>query len=647
MAYRLERTRFGLPYLLLIGVLGVGFLSLVWVSFLSSQFTPGKFLYQLNGINALGASVFLLLMMLCVFLRYRPEHENTIAAEDGLCLAVVLVFPTEISVSILGVAAMLNTMSQLVEQRQRGLEIGAWYTIILEVLYQGGSLAFIGLTGSTVEKFFYRQEWHPTGSFSLSEVLIIPAIYLSILLIRLGIAFLYLWSRGMALPTFVREVRGVDSLSDFLTELSTVLLCLSLAVVYQRMEILVFFALSGVLLAIVALVGKQIRSSDELQRTIAELKILNGVGRALSAAAQTRQELLKTLYQEGKELFGADSLAVYMLPGDEVIGEDKTLRLETTGLQRWTRPERRGKKPEFGTSGRWNLRSSSSHPSFNPDELDQPEENAIGLAEWCLRNRRPLRVDNIQRESRSYGYHWLTEQLPYRSWLGVPLEADRNPLGVISIASTEASAFTEQDEEMLRTLGQQVVSALENARLFELATIDGLTRLLNSRYLRQKLAEEFERTTKNRGQLSVVMVDIDHFKKINDTHGHEVGNEVLQHLAILLRGNLRDSDVAGRYGGEEFMLILPNTPAAAAHFVAERLRRTIEETPAETDSGLIQITASLGVANVPSSAVHEPDALIEMADRALYESKRAGRNRVTLANPLPEVERLGTLGTEE
>ncbi len=647
MPLRLERTRFGLPYLLLIGAFAVDFWALVWVSFFSSQLSASQFLYQFYGVNAIGASVFLLLMMLCVFLRYRPEHENTIATEDGLCLAVVLVFPTEISVSILGIAAILNTISQLFEQRRRGLEIGAWYTVILEVLYQGGSLAFIGLTGSTVEKIIYSTDWHLTKTFSTREVFVIPIIYLSILVIRLGITFLYLWSRGIPLPTFIREVRGVDSLSDFLTELATVLLCVTLAVVYQRLEILVFLSLSGVLLTVVALVGKQIRAADELQRTIAELKILNGVGRALSASAQTRQELLKTLYQEGKELFGADSLAVYMLPGAEGGGEDRPLRLETTGLQRWTRPERRGRKTEFGTSGRWNLRSSSSHPSYNPEELDQPEENAIGLAEWCLRNRRSLRVDNVRREARAYGYRWLTEQLPYRSWLGVPLEADRTPLGVISIASTEISAFTEQDEEMLRTLGQQVVSALENARLFELATIDGLTRLLNSRYLRQKLAEEFERTSKIRGQLSVVMVDIDHFKKINDTHGHEVGNEVLQHLAILLRGNLRDSDIAGRYGGEEFMLILPNTSADAAHFVSERLRRTIEETPADTDGGLIHITASLGVANFPTFPAGEPDALVEQADRALYESKRGGRNRVTLFQPLPEVERLGTLGTEE
>lgn len=646
MAFRLERTRFGLPYLLVIGAFAIDFWMLVWVTFYSSQFTVSKFLYQLNGINAIGASVFLLLMMLCVFLRYRPEHENTIAAEDGLCLAVVMVFPTEISVSILGIAATLNTISQLAEQRRRGLEIGAWYTVFLEVMYQGGSLAFIGLTGSTVEKIIYSADWHLTRTFSTREVFVIPIIYLSILAIRLGITFLYLWSRGIPLPTFIREVRGVDSLSDFLTELATVLLCVTLAVVYQRLEILVFLSLSGVLLTVVALVGKQIRSADELQRTIAELKILNGVGRALSAASQTRQELLKTLYQEGKELFGADSLAVYMVP-TEGPGEDKTLRLESTGLQRWTRQERRGRKAEFGTSGRWGLKSGSSHSSFNPEEHDQPEENAIGLAEWCLRNRRSLRVDNIQRELGSYGYRWLTEQLPYRSWLGVPLEAERNPLGVISIASTETAAFTEQDEEMLRTLGQQVVSALENARLFELATIDGLTRLLNSRYLRQKLAEEFERTAKNRGQLSVVMVDIDHFKKINDTHGHEVGNEVLQHLAILLRGNLRDSDIAGRYGGEEFMLILPNTSADAGHFVSERLRKTIEETPADTEAGMIYITASLGVANFPTSPAHESDELVEQADRALYESKRGGRNRVTLAHPVAEIERLGTLGAEE
>lgn len=629
MAFRLERTRFGLPYLLLIGMFGLGFWSLVGLSFLSSRFTLGQFLYQLNGVNALGAAVFLLLIMLCVFLRYRAENDNAIAAEDGLCLAAVLVFPTEVSVSILGIAAMLNTFSQIANHRRRGQEVGAWYTVVTEIIYQGGVLAFIGLTGSTVENFFYLNEWHSTGTLGPRDSGVILIVYLSILLIRVGITFVYFWSRGIALPTFIREVRGVDSLSDFLTEIATVLLCVTIAVVFRQLMIPVFLALSGVLIAIVALVGKQIRSADRLQRTIAELKVLNGVGRALTAAAQTRQELLKTLYQEGKELFGADSLAVYMFPDDPTQSGEPGLQLETTGLQRWTRPERRGRKSELGASGRWQLKSGN-HPPFSPDDQLQPEENAIGLAEWCLRNRRSLRIDNVQREAGAYGYRWLTEQLPYRSWLGVPLEVDRRPLGIISIASAETAAFSEQDEEMLRTLGQQVVSALENARLFELATIDGLTRLLNSRYLRQKLAEEFERAVSSRGQLAVVMVDIDHFKKINDTHGHEVGNEVLQHLAMLLRGNLRDSDVAGRYGGEEFMLLLPNTPAQAAFDVSERLRHTIETTVVETDAGPISITASLGVSHYPSMPSGEADTLVEHADRALYESKRGGRNRVTL-----------------
>lgn len=132
--------------------------------------------------------------------------------------------------------------------------------------------------------------------------------------------------------------------------------------------------------------------------------------------------------------------------------------------------------------------------------------------------------------------------------------------------------------------------------------------------------------------MGVLMFDIDFFKKVNDTYGHEVGNEVLQYLSKLVRSKLRDTDIAGRYGGEEFIVILPQTPVKGALDVAERLRRHIAARPVPTTAGELPITASFGVAYLPMPGVTTPDKLVEVADQALYASKRNGRNRVTLAS---------------
>jgi diguanylate cyclase (GGDEF) domain len=376
--------------------------------------------------------------------------------------------------------------------------------------------------------------------------------------------------------------------------------------------------------ALVALLSKQAEAAARQQRTIAEMKILVGVGRALSNPAQTRRELLKALYQEGRDLFRADSLAVYLFPEDGHQPQILEWQAVTTARPK---SERRGTMLDFQQSGNWTANSSTGEQVALVPEMD-----ALGLAEWCVQHKQALRLQDIEREAALYNYRWLTERLPYRSWMGVPLEAEKKVLGVISVASQQPQAFSEQDEEMLRALGQQLVGALEKARLYELATIDGLTGLLNARAVRARLAEVFAKTLADNGQMGVLMFDIDFFKKVNDTYGHEVGNEVLQYLSKLVRSKLRDTDIAGRYGGEEFIVILPQTPAKGALDVAERLRRHIAARPVPTAAGELPITASFGVGYLPMPGVTTPDKLVEVSDQALYASKRNGRNRVTLAS---------------
>lgn len=160
-----------------------------------------------------------------------------------------------------------------------------------------------------------------------------------------------------------------------------------------------------------------------------------------------------------------------------------------------------------------------------------------------------------------------------------------------------------------------------------LSTTDGLTGLYNRRFLDEAITTEFHRTLRTRSPLSVIMIDIDHFKKFNDIHGHDLGDRVLKAVAIAMRNALRKYDLPCRYGGEEFMAILPNTTAEGGFAVAERIRGNIEAM--EIDGH--KVTASLGIATFPKLNAETPSELIERADQALYQAKEAGRNRSTIA----------------
>lgn len=188
----------------------------------------------------------------------------------------------------------------------------------------------------------------------------------------------------------------------------------------------------------------------------------------------------------------------------------------------------------------------------------------------------------------------------------------------------EQGARLEASEKTLREQAAQLEKA--NVTLEALARLDGLTGLLNRRTFNERLEEEFRRAARYALPLSVIMIDVDHFKSFNDQFGHPAGDAVLKATAATLLVESRNTDFVARYGGEEFVVLLPNTELQEAALVAERIRRAIEETP----SPKRRVTASLGVAAL-SQGFDGGSALVAAADQALYASKAGGRNRVTLA----------------
>ncbi|MEJ1298538.1 MAG: GGDEF domain-containing protein [Candidatus Sedimenticola sp. (ex Thyasira tokunagai)] len=184
------------------------------------------------------------------------------------------------------------------------------------------------------------------------------------------------------------------------------------------------------------------------------------------------------------------------------------------------------------------------------------------------------------------------------------------------------------DESECRHIDELMALRLRTNELEELVHTDTLTGLFNYRYFLLALEQELERTRRSGHPTSLVMLDLDHFKGVNDTWGHEVGNQVLRQTADIIGQLLRRVDLPCRYGGEEFVLILPATPLPRAITVAERLRRAIADTPIELGSERFSVTVSMGVSVYGRNSKMTSDDFIQEADALLYQAKEGGRNRV-------------------
>lgn len=200
-------------------------------------------------------------------------------------------------------------------------------------------------------------------------------------------------------------------------------------------------------------------------------------------------------------------------------------------------------------------------------------------------------------------------------------------VGVIVIAHPSGFTLAEDRLRVLEILRGLIMSAVENARLFHLATVDSLTGLYIRHYFEIRLQEEFARVRRHGGVVSLLMMDIDRLKQINDTYGHQQGDRVLQEFAHLLRISTRhDIDLPCRYSGEKFAILLPNTDLEGAYILGERIRQTCEQHPfATVHGGLLNITISGGIATMNQSVAKEE--LIRRADLMLYAAKQAGRNQ--------------------
>lgn len=269
-------------------------------------------------------------------------------------------------------------------------------------------------------------------------------------------------------------------------------------------------------------------------------------------------------------------------------------------------------------------------------DREKPVEIGDGLHGWVAKYGNALFASETKIEGYTVPKHLehLTKNL---SLMIVPLKSKNKVLGTIHLQRKllEKTPYTEDDLRILQTVGDYAAIAIENAKNYSkvenLTIRDDLTSLSNSRHLHHILDNEINRSQRYHKPFSMIFLDLDHFKKVNDTYGHVHGSALLCEAAEVIRKAIRVVDHAARYGGDEFVVVLPETNKQEAFVIAERIRVSIEINEFLKRDGLaIHFTSSLGVATFPIDADTKDD-LIKMADHAMYDSKKTSRNRVTLA----------------
>ncbi|MCA9679523.1 MAG: sensor domain-containing diguanylate cyclase [Kofleriaceae bacterium] len=254
-----------------------------------------------------------------------------------------------------------------------------------------------------------------------------------------------------------------------------------------------------------------------------------------------------------------------------------------------------------------------------------------GVAGWVLQRGEPALIPDVAHDPRFVVLE--KAKTPIVSLACVPIEARTERVGVVTVTSGKVGSFASHDVELLRFIARTIALDVENIRLHRVAVTDVLTGAYNREFLQQRLPAEIERAVAGDAPLSVAMIDVDHFKTVNDRFGHDGGDEVLAEVASRLRAAIRGDDLLIRYGGEEFLVVLPRADAGKAWEIAERIRARLAARRIEVDGTPLTIAVSIGVAQLrhDGAAVEAAPELIRRADTALYAAKAQGRDRVEVA----------------
>jgi len=258
-----------------------------------------------------------------------------------------------------------------------------------------------------------------------------------------------------------------------------------------------------------------------------------------------------------------------------------------------------------------------------------------GVAGWVARTGKSLIVEDVSKDPRFYDGVDKKTKFTTKSILCVPMKSRDEIIGVVEVINKiGGEPFTRDDLEIFENLVQHITIALRNAQIYrkmeETSITDDLTKLYNTRYCNYVLDELIKQRLSTRAKISLIFFDVDFFKLVDDNYGHLVGSETLKLIGERARAVIRERDIAVRYGGDEYIIVLPDTDKPTAAIIAERIRKTIEEKPFPAQDGkYFNVTVTLGVATFPEDALSR-DELIGRADKAMYHGKMTGRNKVVV-----------------
>lgn len=339
---------------------------------------------------------------------------------------------------------------------------------------------------------------------------------------------------------------------------------------------------------------KREKEKEDLDKTLQNLSLLYSIGKAMNYISDLKK-LLQFILGQAIEITSAEkgSLMLYDM-------ETNQLNIRVLAGSEAKAYQEKVNNNEIKCR------------SFKPGE---------GIAGRVFLTAKPIVVNNIRKDN-----VFVDSEASYvRSIACIPMIVYNDVIGVINVTNKRyGMQFTDDDVEMLKAVADQAAVAINKAQLWDMAVTDSLTGLYVRRYFMVKLHEEVHRAERYNNILSIVMADLDRFKNINDTYGHDVGDRVLKEIGRFLQQNVRDLDMVARYGGEEFVIMIPEAAKDAAYSMSERLRKKFSRLKFEN---LPQITMSLGIATFPFDG-KQPEDLLKKADAAMYAAKKAGRNQV-------------------
>lgn len=534
------------------------------------------------GIDLLPFSLFLAVVVAARLMAFELLPGTVVSADAAFFVAAAFCLGPLAAGTLVALALTVDSLLRLrrVGRSQRGAPRGRLRSVVY-VAYFGG------MTGALL----FAAGWvfgAGAGDPTTSHVTLFGRVFglgATLLVAHYAIQGARQVLAGRPLRVFLRRM----ALPGMLAEVSLLPLAVVVLLVYHPSELLGFALLAATYLLINLVFNRLGRARDVLRQRVSDLETLNATAGELSRSLQA-DELIESV---ARGTLGA-------------IGEAEELQLT-----------------RFASEGGFAVHRYRRDQALVSARVDDP-----GLAvRWVLDEKQALAMPSV-------GEAAATVELPREgggSWIGVPLTMYGSVEGVLSIDSSNRNAFGADQLRLLEAIAGQVAVALQNAHLYELAMVDGLTALFVRRYFDARIDEEIKRADRFGTAFSVVMMDIDNFKQLNDTHGHVVGDRVLRAIADVVRREMRGVDTAARYGGEEIAIILPRTEMIDAYNLAERIRVQIESLElAEAEGGAIRVTASSGIAAYPDCGAADAVELVRCADRALYRAKKTGKNRVEL-----------------